>query len=51
MLDKSLIGEKEPREPLKCESCGLKYSDKVNWESVDEYGLCIDCGKKQFKDL
>ncbi len=47
MLDKSLIGEKEPREPLKCESCSLKYGDKNNYNSIDDTGLCVDCYSQQ----
>lgn len=45
MLDKSLIGEPEPKEYLKCEECGLKYNDDDNWNSIDETGLCCDCHK------
>lgn len=45
MLDKLPIGQPEPREKLKCENCGMRYNDKLNWESIDESGLCYYCNK------
>jgi protein-arginine kinase activator protein McsA len=35
----------EEREKLKCENCGMSYNDKLNWESIDESGLCEWCFK------
>jgi hypothetical protein len=46
MLDEPQYGKPDPREPLKCESCGLYFSyeeDQENWESIDNTGHCIEC--------
>ena len=43
MLDKLPIGEKEERQYLKCEACGLLYNDNVNFDSIDETGKCVHC--------
>ena len=46
MLDKSLIGEEEPRQPLKCEECGLYFESDTqpqDWRLIDETGKCYLC--------
>jgi len=43
MLDPMPIGEAEPKEPLKCEMCGLDYIDEKNYIHVDETGCCVSC--------
>jgi hypothetical protein len=48
MLDKPQYGEEEPREPLKCEDCAMEYTDRMNWKSIDDTGLCCDCVDKMF---
>jgi hypothetical protein len=37
---------------LKCEECGLEYSnnkDTKDYWSIEEYGCCCDCGYNKFK--
>lgn len=43
MLDPLPTGEKEKRQALKCELCGLEWEDDENIDSIDEHGRCIDC--------
>jgi len=48
MLEPSQIGV-EDIVPLKCEECKLDYDNEHDLESIEEYGLCVDCGKSNFK--
>jgi len=49
MLDKSKIGEKKHKQPLKCEECGFYFKDnpqeRNDREHIDETGYCTDCAK------
>lgn len=45
MLDQPQYEQQEPKQMLKCEVCGLKYSDDENWQSIDEHGVCLDCNE------
>jgi len=36
-------------EDRKCEQCEETFNDEHNIESIEETGVCVDCGKKLFK--
>lgn len=42
MLDKSLIGEKEPLPPLKCEKCGLLFGENTDQNDNSEARKPLD---------
>jgi len=35
---------------MECEKCNKQPQDQYDKESIEEYGLCVDCGKKEFKN-
>jgi len=45
MLDKTTIGDPEPRKPLQCELCLIDYNDNENYKFIDDTGYCSDCYK------
>ena len=45
-LERKKIADKNK---LECEECQETFNDEENIESIEETGVCVDCGKKLFK--